>query len=825
MTLPVRRRALAIALLCVSGGSVACSSPGSADSEHPLGEAERVLVFSVPTLAWDDLEEVDAPNLESFLSESAVAGLSVRSVSRLTTATDAYATLNAGTRAEGTPLAQLAFVAGRSRSGGLDENGDPLDVPSEAYDEEVPGEAPDGLIEAPAPAPSEQTTPPAEAPGVHVDTPLAEEFARRSGVSPKLGEVFNFGIVSMEKVNERLLFGAEVGALGDALEEARVARAVIANGDHGEGSDVVDFRREASVGLIDGDGLVERGMVGRNLLVEDVDAPFGLRLDNDAVTASFEELWRARTVVLVEASDMVRAEDAKALSTEDQAARQRRQAIERSDELFGELLAGVDLGRDAVIVVAPYAVDGGTSLTVIGMDGPDVEAGLLSSGTTRRAGHVQTVDVAPTLLSLLGVEPPSSMEGTPMEMDRADTPFSARVDRLVEVNDSALFRDRIQGAAAALFVIAQVALWVLALFVMARGAQRSRHAVEIATMAVLLWLPVTFIAGALPFNRWPAGLFWAFVVGAAVLGAAGIWSLTRRSLLDPLIVTLGAIVAVLSVDIVVGGPLQMNTVFGYTPTLAGRFDGMGNPAFAMFTAAVVILAALLAHRVGGRAGLWSAVGLLCWAVVLDASPFLGADVGGALTLLPTAAVTAWMLLGLRVRVRTAVAWGGAAVLAVIGLGLLDMARPASQRTHLGRLLADIGDNGFEALQTVVLRKLDANLSVLLSSVWTLMLPVVFASVAFVFWRSPSRLRTISERVPEERAALAGLLTAMLLGFALNDSGIAVPGMMLGVASASLIHLMFRVEDEARSAAERGSPPTGGGDPEVVQPVGAQSSRR
>ncbi|MEZ5268366.1 MAG: hypothetical protein R2789_07330 [Microthrixaceae bacterium] len=38
---------------------------------------------------------------------------------------------------------------------------------------------------------------------------------------------------------------------------------VIANGDHGLGEDEVDYRREASIGLMNHDGLVERGRVGR----------------------------------------------------------------------------------------------------------------------------------------------------------------------------------------------------------------------------------------------------------------------------------------------------------------------------------------------------------------------------------------------------------------------------------------------------------------------------------------------------------------------------------------------------------------------------------
>ena len=77
-----------------------------------------------------------------------------------------------------------------------------------------------------------------------------------------------------------------------------------------------------------------------------------------------------------------------------------------------------------------------------------------------------------------------------------------------------------------------------------------------------------------------------------------------------------------------------------------------------------------------------------------------------------------------------------------------------------------------------------------------MLPVVFAFIAYLFWKAPWRLRTIAERIPQERAAVAGLITAMVLGFALNDSGIAVPAIMLGVISASLIHLMLRVDDDA-----------------------------
>ncbi|MEZ5238130.1 MAG: hypothetical protein R2716_04040 [Microthrixaceae bacterium] len=203
--------------------------------------------------------------------------------------------------------------------------------------------------------------------------------------------------------------------------------------------------------------------------------------------------------------------------------------------------------------------------------------------------------------------------------------------------------------------------------------------------------------------------------------------------------------------------------------------------------------------------------ILGWCVVLDGAPMLGADVGGALTLVPAAGVTAWMLLGWRIRMRTAVLGAVVTVLVVVGFGLVDLARPAAEQTHLGRLFSDIGANGAGAFETVVLRKLNANLSVLTSSIWTLMLPLVFAAVAIVIWWAPWRLRRIAERIPEERAAVAGLVVAMVLGFALNDSGISVPGMMLGVTNAALVNLLLRVDRDLPSR------PAGAAQPGGVQP--------
>jgi hypothetical protein len=92
------------------------------------------------------------------------------------------------------------------------------------------------------------------------------------------------------------------------------------------------------------------------------------------------------------------------------------------------------------------------------------------------------------------------------------------------------------------------------------------------------------------------------------------------------------------------------------------------------------------------------------------------------------------------------------------------------------------------------RKVAANLGVLASSEWTLMVPVVFAFILYLIWRAPGRLQRLQEVIPQERASRVGFVIAATLGFALNDSGIAVPGLMLGVMNASLVYLVLRTED-------------------------------
>jgi len=121
---------------------------------------------------------------------------------------------------------------------------------------------------------------------------------------------------------------------------------------------------------------------------------------------------------------------------------------------------------------------------------------------------------------------------------------------------------------------------------------------------------------------------------------------------------------------------------------------------------------------------------------------------------------------------------------------LDLSRPEEERTHLGRSVVHAADGG---AGTILLRKIDANLSTLTSSTWTVLVPLALAFLVFLTWRPRGLLEDVQRRIPGLRACLIGVLLVCVLGMAVNDSGVAVPAMACGVLLPYIAYLEVRVQ--------------------------------
>lgn len=725
---------------------------GPASTDTPIGEAERVLMVSIPTLTWDRVADEEPPNLLTLFERSAVASASVRTIGADTDLGEGYATMGAGNRTAIPPgTGGLAFP------------------PDAEYDGE----------------------------------PVNEVYERRFGTSTQDADVLHIGAAAIQRRNDDLLYGTEVGTLGSALQAEGRSTAVVANADLEPSPPADELNRQAALAVMDQQGRVTGGRVDQGLLAEDADTPSGIALDHEAVTRAAAEAWGDHDVLLVELSDLLRVEATESVVTPEVSEQAERDALRSTDDLLGVLLDMVDLDRDLVMVISPVAPAGPDQLVAAAIAGPGVEPGLARSGTARRAGYVTLPDVGPTVLDAFGITKPDAMNGAPMASSGGDPPDVGTAQSLDDDNARALFRNSLSGPLTVIFIVSQVLTYGLAAYALTNRRMKWCRTAAYLLLAGMALPFTSFFAGVFPYWRLGVGGALVGIIAVAALLAASVRALTQRlpartvrsaherALLASLVV-MSATVALLIGDIAVGGPLQIDTVFGYGggAIVAGRLAGYGNLAWALMVAALIISVTGVwgrwQLRAGGEPpasdrtfalGLSAAVAVL--AMLAVGMPSLGSNVGGTLSVVSGLSITLLALAGVRIDLRRLFGVGVVTVAVLAVFGAIDVSRAPEDQTHLGRLIDQtIGDEGVAGLATVVERKINANLNILFSSVWALIIPAALAFLAFLTWRPPQFLRNLFVHVPGMRACVIGVLATGVIGGVVNDSGIAIPAIML-----------------------------------------------
>jgi hypothetical protein len=398
-------------------------------------------------------------------------------------------------------------------------------------------------------------------------------------------------------------------------------------------------------------------------------------------------------------------------------------------------------------------------------------------------------------LQYLGVEIPDEMPYQPMRAISADE-IDDRVSWFRELAQQADVQGQLTPPFFGVLVLLQAVLYLGAFLILRRHPRdRTRSRVlsftHVVAVAAAAGPAATYLANVLPWWLAPQpvlALLAAISLAGAILTGiafAGPW---RRHPFGPAGAVAAATAIVLLIDVAAGAPLQLASLAGYSPIVAGRFVGFGNLAFAIFgTAALLGTAAVVSDRSPRASGVIVAVvGVL--AVLVDGAPSLGSDFGGVLALVPAFGTLGIMAAGRRMSWARLAALFGAGVVVVSVIAFLDYLRPATDRSHLGRFVGSLvsGDAA-----SIVQRKLEANLSLLTTSVLTLMVPLVLVFLAFLVRRPSGLLPWTFVRVPTLRSGLLAVLVLGVVGALVNDSGVAIPAMAATVAIPVAVAVVVR----------------------------------
>lgn len=424
--------------------------------------------------------------------------------------------------------------------------------------------------------------------------------------------------------------------------------------------------------------------------------------------------------------------------------------------------------------------------------GSPAAGSALTSASTRQPGYVITADWARTLLAAAGVDAGVRTTGAVVTSTGPGRPApeataAARDDSVRTVAVRALVSPHYVGYALLIVTPVLVAGVVVRRRATRGPLPRTSHAVHVAALVGAGVPLAATLAGLVPW--WRAEIPWVTLVGFVVAVAAATAGIARtgpvaQTALGSVGLVAGLTVLVLLADVLTGSRLQLNGVIGTQALVAGRFYGVNNTSFALLGAAAPFVGVALASPLVARGRRWLgalvvvAVGLLV--VVVDGLPSLGADFGGPPALVPGIAVTALLVAGVRLTWQRVLGVLGAGAVVVAAFAVADWLRPEAARTHLGAFVQQVLDG--EGLD-VVARKLSQNIGGIVSS------PAAVAGVVvggLLLWAGVRwgvlPVEPVRESVgaqPLVGAALAGACTTLVLGFAVNDSGILVP--LVGLA--------------------------------------------
>jgi len=402
---------------------------------------------------------------------------------------------------------------------------------------------------------------------------------------------------------------------------------------------------------------------------------------------------------------------------------------------------------------------------------PDIgEQGSLTSDSTRRAGVVTGADVRPTVLEFLRRPDPARDErvGEPIRIIDGPPPYA--------LNERYQAQRRLYvpiGTAAAVYVIGA---GVLAIGLLARGGRA-----PVAWRRVMGWasLSVPMLAtGLLAAGHLPELSYATAVPMVAIVTVFGTMAFSPLERAETTLVPFGIGIAVLIafvLEAASGWAGMLTPLLGGSQLDGGRFYGLPNVALGLLVGSCL----WVAHRLGTVAGF----ALLCGAGLFAGLPFLGADLGGAVT--SFAAAGLWV--AVRERDRLAIAKGAAVTVAVIAIGtaLILVSHAFSPfETHVTRFESDT--NGLGGMIGTLVDRLEAGFDLIARNPAAL-IPVVGLPIAlFVALRPPPSIRATFQRWPAWRDAVVVTFVAGIVAYLVNDTGPAAAGLFFGLGLGGMV---------------------------------------
>ncbi len=697
----------------------------------------KVVIISIPRVTWKMLDNIEVPNINSLIENGSTGSLSILTPGKARSLENGYISISAGNRANAAPASLSTFYS--------------------------PDEIVDGQV----------------ARNIFIDQRGSIKHNNTGAIALN----FEYTIVK----NSKSLYEPDAGAFATALKANNKTISVIGNADYC--SKLIMSCNQRAIAYLgsDNNGEVENAEISRKILNDD------LTINNKIVKEKTIESIKNHDVTAVECSDLEKL-DAKRISTSEELANEQMyKAIKSCDGLIGSIKSELNLNKDQIYIISPVSPRIKEQLTVFVGNGKGIKAGYATSGITRREGIISLADIAPSILDFYHIEIPNTMIATLLNYKPSSDTVAEKKDMLISVNEHGLLRDSSFVYVAGSFILI-VFLSIVFSIISYKKIPKLRRFTKYLLYASISMPTITFLIA--PFMMMLEKPVYIYIVFAflTVFSSMLAYHFAKKYKSQMVILVISTItLAVQLLDIITGGNLQLNSYFGYSTVVAGRFAGFGNLAFSIVAISSVVIVAMVKQLAKSKQILnkrWVNIfllSILMFVLIMDGLPYLGSDVGGVLALTPMVFTVGLMLFNKRIDYKTIFISGFITIITLSIFSLFDLSRPLSERTHLGRFI-EVLINGEG--KTIIERKILSNIEILSNSLIATLVIFITIYIIFLFLKPERFIKKMIIENPAYRYIVYPGLIVGILGMLLNDSGVAIPGMMLSIAIPPLALLAF-----------------------------------